>query len=153
SPLGWLMLVLSLLGCEAFARPRLPERSPLRLGLVAPSFLVLLACGAEHLGAGWGYRTFMIGCALIALWGAWRARGPNGAKVHLFWARLAGAVLTAAAFKAAYAHADAAWAAAALLLFAVAAIAWALQLADHRGMFVAGVMANLAVFLLVHHAC
>ena len=108
---------------------------------------------AEHIGAGWGYRTFMVGAALLAFVAARRARDEVQRNVHLFWARLLGVVLVAAAFKAAFAHADGGVAGAALLLFAAAAVAWALVLRQEAWMFAAGGAVNLAVFFLVRAAC
>ena len=131
------------------ARPL--ERRPPSLAS-SPGLLVLLACSVEQLGAGGEHRAARLAGAVLASYGATRAREPAERNVQLFWTRLAGAVLVAAAFKAVYAHADAGWAAAALLLFAAVAVAWAILLRDHVWMFVAGCAANLAVFFLVHNA-
>jgi hypothetical protein len=153
SVLGAVVLLLSVIAHRCFTRLGSPHGVSLALGFVAPGVLILAACAAEHWGAGWGYRTFMVGAALLALIGARRARDEAQRNVHLFWARLAGVVLVAASFKAAFVHADGGAAGAALLLFAAAAVAWALVLRQEIWMFVAGGAVNLAVFFLVRAAC
>ena len=69
--------------------------------IIAVAALALLACTLEHLGPGWGYRTFLVGCGLGALavgLGGWRREHATAdpeqrrrpGETAALWVRVAG---------------------------------------------------------------
>jgi hypothetical protein len=146
SLLGWGAFLALVVANRSRARVHEIVSSPYSSGIVSLAVLSLLACFAETWAAGWGYRIVILGCGVFALRSVTQDERQHAVVRAV---QLAGLLVITLAIKAAYLHGDAFSAAAAVLLFAVAAGAWAVALRSDVWMLAGGLCANLATFLLV----
>jgi hypothetical protein len=163
SLLGWLALLAALTAPPLRLAQRGECLSWHQVGLGGAATVGLLACTAERLFPGWGYRVFLLGLAGQALlWSLGqfvegrpvrlRVLAPHpAAETASAWVAGLGLSAVLLALKAAFVHGDWLWASGTVGLASAAGACMAFWLRRERWAFTAGLGVNLAASLAVCH--